>query len=372
MRRIVPWLVLLAGASLSAGRGDAAPADVGALRGELQARSSQRDSARAESQALRQDLARLQAQLAELRAIEASGMKGLGDKRARLDALNAREAALAGEMGRNQTALARLLGALELYRREPPPALLVSPGSAKDAVRAAILVRAVQPELRQRAAVFKARSEQLIRIRRAVTSVSEDLITSESSLADNRGAIERAIQEKTALQRQLDADAVDADQRTQALAARLRALGVAPGLSAPQTPGAPIAAPASLRAPVEGAPVRRFGQPSPSGQKSDGWTWRTPPGAEVRAPGGGVVEYSGALKGWGGVLIVNVGGGYHLVLAGLDRIGTPVGRTVRAGEAVGAMAASATPELYLEMRRDGAPQDPARWLRIPLATQARR
>ncbi len=118
-----------------------------------------------------------------------------------------------------------------------------------------------------------------------------------------------------------------------------------------------------LEVPAAGALIRRFGQASPGGQTSDGLTWRTGPGAAVRAPAGGVVEYSGALKGWGGVLVLNVGGGYHLVLAGLDRISAQAGRPVRAGQTLGAMAegSGAAPELYLEMRKDLTPTNPDRW-----------
>ena len=67
-------------------------------------------------------------------------------KRARLEALHQRESALVGELGRDRGQLARLLSALQLFRRDPPPALLVSPNDARDAVRAAILIRAMTPE----------------------------------------------------------------------------------------------------------------------------------------------------------------------------------------------------------------------------------
>jgi septal ring factor EnvC (AmiA/AmiB activator) len=334
--------------------------DVGALRGELQDSTRRREDARAEVAALKDDISRLQAQLAELQAVQAAGLKSTDDTRARLDALNVREAALSRDMGRNRSELAQLLGALELYRRDPPPALLVSPRSAEDAVRAAILVRAVQPELARRAAVFRARAEELQRVRRAITSVSGDLFTSESSLAENRAAIERTIRDKAALERQLEADAVDADRRAQVLNQRLRTLGAAPGLAASGPVTAPAAAPSRLRAPAQGALVRRFGQPGPGGSAtSDGLTWRTPPAAVVRAPAAGVVEYAGPLKGWGGVLILDVGGGERVVLAGLDQVFATPGRRISLGETLGAMPARPAPDLYLELRRGSAPIDPA-------------
>jgi septal ring factor EnvC (AmiA/AmiB activator) len=344
----------------------AAPdADVAALRGELEAKSTARDDARAQAQQLREDITRLDGQLAELKAVAASGQKGLADKRARLDALNQQEQALRADMGKNEDSLAALLAALELYRRDPPPALLITPRSAEDAVRAAILVRAVEPELRARAAAFRAKADELQRIRRDATGLSEDLFTSESALADGRAQIEQAIREKTDLERQMDAEATDAEHRAQSLTSALQAAGVSPQMLSRIQAG-PSGPPPSFRPPAAGELIRGFGQSSPGGQTSDGLTWRTASGAQVRAPAGGIVEYSGPLKSWGGVLILNVGGGYHLVLAGLDRITTATGRPVQAGQTLGAMAAQpgAAPELYLEMRKDGAPINPDRWFRL--------
>ena len=360
MRRGV--LAVLIGLAALGGIGVALAADpnVAALRGELEARSLARDDARAQAQQLREDIVKLDAQLAELRAVAATGAQGLADKRARLGDLNQREAALRADMGANQGALAALLGALELYRRDPPPALLVSPRSAQDAVRAAILVRAIEPELNARARVFRVKAEELQRLRRGVTGLSEDLFTSESALADGRAQIEQSIREKTALEKSLESDAAQAEARAQSLTTALRGAGLSPQALAQAQTG-PSGPPARFLAPASGALIRRFGQSSPGGQTSDGMTWRTGSGAQVRAPAGGVVEYSGPLKGWGGVLILNVGGGYDLVLAGLDRISAATGRPVRPGQALGVMAQGSDSELYLELRRQGAPVDPARW-----------
>ena len=372
MRRGV--LITLAGLSSLAALAAAAAvpgANVAALRGELEAKGAARDDARAQAQQLREDIARLDAQLTELKAVAASGQQGLADKRAKLAGLNQQEAALRAQMGGNEGALAALLGALELYRRDPPPALLVTPASARDAVRAAILVRAMEPELSARAAAFRIKADELQRVRRGITGLSEDLFTSESALADGRAQIEQSIREKTALERQMDADAADAERRAQSLTSTLRAAGVSPQTLSRDEAG-PAGPPSVFTPPAAGALIRRFGQASPGGQTSDGLTWRTAAGAPVRAPAGGVVEYSGPRKGWGGVLIINVGGGYHLVLAGLDRITAAAGRPVLAGQTLGAMAQApgSAPELYLEVRKDGVPTNPDRWFRAPSGAAA--
>ena len=120
--------------------------------------------------------------------------------------------------------------------------------------------------------------------------------------------------------------------------------------------------------------MRRFGEALASGGRSNGVTFAAAAGARVASPGPGSVQYAGPVKGWGVILILRLAGGYHLVLAGLDKTSVTVGQSVAAGEAVGFMpdgrqspsdggdGAKASRELYLEVREQGAPVDPGRWL----------
>ena len=77
------------------------------------------------------------------------------------------------------------------------------------------------------------------------------------------------------------------------------------------------------------------------------------------------------FRNYGQVLILNAGGGYHVVLAGMDRISVDVGQFVLTGEPVAVMgsgsqiaapaAGSSQPVLYVEFRKDGTPVDPSPW-----------
>jgi len=71
-------------------------------------------------------------------------------------------------------------------------------------------------------------------------------------------------------------------------------------------------------------------------------------------------------------LILNAGDGYHIVLAGMDRVSVDVGQFVLTGEPVAVMGASPPmaaslaagsnqPVLYIEFRKDGTPVDPSPW-----------
>lgn len=325
---------------------------------------------RADAAAVRRDITALQRQLVQLAAVQASGEQASGDKLARLRVLNARETELTARLGRNRNSLSHLLGALALYRRDPPPALLVHPESALDAVRAVILVKAMAPEMERRSQALAREAETIQLVRREVAAASEDLFASDSELAERRARIEAMLKQKASLERSLMADAATAEQALAAMAAGSRSVAELMARLPPEAQLDLQSAPnAGLVAPVRGRLARGYGD------GSAGWTFAASPGALVRAPSSALVEYAGPLKGYGVILILRIGGGYHLVLTGLEAAQAVAGSTVQAGEPIGRMAGDtaareedrrggpSAPELYLELRKDGAPVDPAPWLK---------
>jgi septal ring factor EnvC (AmiA/AmiB activator) len=120
----------------------------------------------------------------------------------------------------------------------------------------------------------------------------------------------------------------------------------------------------SLAAPVAGRLVARFGATDESGSPSKGILLETRPQAAVVAPFDGQVLFRGPFRSYGEILIIQHAGGYHSLLAGLARSDATVGQWVLAGEPVGVMGLSENggPKLYMELRRDGHPVDPAPWL----------
>lgn len=147
--------------------------------------------------------------------------------------------------------------------------------------------------------------------------------------------------------------------------------------AAQQTAVLPPAPPLTLArgrlfAPVAGTVVQRFGKAQTGSLTRQGVLLRSRPGALVIAPHDGNVLYAGPFEGFGRILIIEHGDGYHTLLAGLARVDMSVGTRVLAGEPVGAMAVTEAgtgsagagggmPELYLELRHNGDPIDPLPW-----------
>ncbi|MGH7246911.1 MAG: murein hydrolase activator EnvC family protein, partial [Pseudomonadota bacterium] len=127
-----------------------------------------------------------------------------------------------------------------------------------------------------------------------------------------------------------------------------------------------------LHLPVNGVPISRFGDPNATGGTQKGLSIATRAGAEITSPCDGWVVYAGPFRSYGQLLILNAGGGYHVLLAGMERISVDLGQFVLTGEPVAVMGdgvrlpvavdiRSKKPVLYVEFRKDGAPIDPSPW-----------
>ena len=126
-----------------------------------------------------------------------------------------------------------------------------------------------------------------------------------------------------------------------------------------------------LPMPAHGRTVLNYGEKTQYGGTSKGIVLETRSGAQITAPCDGWVVYAGEFRSYGQLLIINAGGGYHILLAGLSRIDVEPGQFVLAAEPVGTMSGTAAsrelkseanaPVLYVEFRKEGSPVDPSPW-----------
>jgi murein hydrolase activator len=127
-----------------------------------------------------------------------------------------------------------------------------------------------------------------------------------------------------------------------------------------------------LHLPVNGVKIREFGSSDGAGGVEKGISLATRAGAQVTTPCDGWVVYSGPFRSYGQLLILNAGGGYHVLIAGMERISVSIGQFVLTGEPVATMGRTSQvasilatnasqPVLYIEFRKDGTPIDPGPW-----------
>lgn len=330
--------------------------EVSRLQAEFRDEQARARRLRAEAAEAAAEIVDLDRQLTQLRTTVDTDDRQIAAQRTRLRELGTREAALTADLSRVRGRQSRLLSALQMMSRSPPPPLLIPASRATDTVRAAILLKAMAPELRARVEVLTGQQTEIARVRRLAALSSERLFTVESAQGDRRAEIESLSARKSALQTVLRSEAQQAERAAGVLQARIRSLGGVVPTGEPETVSRTARLPAGrsrLTAPVNGRPSERFGA------GSDGWRWRADR-AEVAAPATGRIAYAGPLDDWGQVVILDLGPGWRAVVAGLEALSVTTGDRVSDGQTLGRSGENG--EVYFSLRRDERSIDPAPWL----------
>jgi len=239
--------------------------------------------------------------------------------------------------------------------------------------RAGIFARAAAPALH---ADMRKTAQSLAEARTRDQQIAEErqnILAAQTAIDEERTELTSLLARRRAVQRTLVADTAAAERRIRQLTAEARNLreladrvqraSATTRRTAPSTNSA-SSIPAAWLAPAGGSVTQAFGQRVAGGPAAQGATVRTRVGAQVVAPAAGEVAYAGEFRSYGQVLILNLDNGYAVVLTGLDVVRARVGEHVQAGQAIGDMPndANAAPDLYVEVRRNGQPIDPGRWL----------
>lgn len=357
-----------------------------------------------EIDAVRKDHAALSAALVQAAKTERKLQQDIEDIAARLEGMRFQEGRLRTSLGERRELLGEVLAALQRMGLNPPPAILVRPEDALASVRSAILLGSVVPEMRAETAELLGDLKELSSLKALIEDERARLFRTVADQAGEKHRLSGLIAEKQKLEERSTANLAEEQARSEMMAERAGTLQDLIASLESDISGAREAAEEAQRAaeearrrlpparapnlavslpfealrsqvelPVVGRIGPRFGEPDDAGRPLMGDMVKTHSGAIVTAPAAGAVLYAGPFRSYGQLLILNVGEGYHVVLAGLGRISVSLGQTLMAGEPVGAMGearvASAaafgsrnnSPELYVEFRRQGKPVDPSPW-----------
>ena len=123
-----------------------------------------------------------------------------------------------------------------------------------------------------------------------------------------------------------------------------------------------------LSLPVRGVLANRFGAPRLNG----GLVWkgifiRAATGTEVKAIAAGRVVFADWLRGFGNIIILDHGGGYMSLYGDNETLLKKVGERVHGGDGiaeVGNSGGNAESGLYFELRDQGVPLDPLKWVTV--------
>jgi murein hydrolase activator len=358
--------------------------------------------------AIGQDRSKLNQQLidsaAQVRDLEAR----MEDAQARLRTLDARAREMRATLDSRRSDIVEVLAALQRAGRRAPPALLVRPEDALQSLRTAMLLGAVVPELRTRAQAIASQIGELVALRKTIAGERDQIAADRDRMKDDQTRLAALIDERqrqqAAKEKDVETEGARAitlakqvdnlqgliakmEQEVKAAAAAAKAAAAASQQSAPngkadpallknpsrQTPAIAFASAKGLLAfPVNGTKIRDFGGSDGAGGSEKGISLAAQPGGQVTTPCDGWVVYAGPFRSYGQLLILNAGGGYHVLIAGMERISVTIGQFVLTGEPVATMGTVSQvasifapnvsrPVLYVEFRKDGTPIDPGPW-----------
>jgi septal ring factor EnvC (AmiA/AmiB activator) len=385
--------------------------DLKALQEAIAASAESRRQLEAEVAEVRNDRTRLNAALIEAAARARAAEDRMRTLEQRLQTLSGSESAIRRSLESRRGVIVEVFAALQRMGRRPPPAVLVRPEDMLEAVRASILLGAVLPELRSETETLAADLTELVRLKEAIVQdrralgaeaaalraeqerllaliglrqeriedAERNLVVERekaAELARQAGSLKELIErmERDISGAQRAAEAARRAEEAQAKELRDRFAQAPfrdPARLAPKIPFSE--ARGLVPRPVGGEIAREFGAPDGYGGVTRGISITTRPKAVVVSPADGWVAFAGPFRSFGRLLIINAGGGYYLLLAGMDQINVEVGQFVLAGEPVATMGQTSTvssaagaletndPVLYVEFRKDGGSVDPGPW-----------
>jgi septal ring factor EnvC (AmiA/AmiB activator) len=332
-------------------------------------------SAKEKSDALKAEAAALRTRL----IATAARVQFLEEEKGRIDVevvqLSAEEKELSADFARDRVGVAHLLAVMERLQQDMPPALAMRPDDALGAARASMVLGASLPRVYGAAAALAVKLDRLKKTRTALILRRAQSARDAIRLASARMELDQLLAMKSReadeaasqygdLQAKLDA-AADQAANLESLLVKVAALRAGP-------PGGGITVVTAANDAVPGAHGRNFmiwpvvGQIVASGGEdgahAPGLSFLTAASAQVVAPADSRVLFAGRYHKEGQVLILEMGGGYDLVLAGLDRVDVRPGDQLLAGEPVGSMPRSGGSRLYFEVRDNGKGISPAPWL----------
>ena len=324
---------------------------------------------------------RVKALTKTVRAYEA----GLQSMREGLRRVTRRETALSQQLQARESEVADLIGVITTIETSTSPVLMLHPSGPLGAARSAMMLAEVTPGLQVRAEALKRDLQEVQELRSLQLKAAEHLKEGLEGAQNARIALSTAMADRQDLPRRYIEDPV---QTAILMSSADTLTGFADGLAMiaevedlPESDGNISARRGALPLPVQGILLRGYGQRDAAGIARPGFLIATRPRALVTTPAAATIRYRGPLLDLGNVVILEPQADVLFVVSGLAEVFGDVGQVIPEGTPIGLMGGEApeagtilslsgegagtdrTETLYIEIRMENSPVDPATWFR---------
>ena len=324
---------------------------------------------------------RVKALTKTVRAYEA----GLQSMREGLRRVTRRETALSQQLQARESEVADLIGVITTIETSTSPVLLLHPSGPLGAARSAMMLAEVTPGLQVRAEALKRDLQEVQELRSLQLKAAEHLKEGLEGAQNARIALSTAMADRQDLPRRYIEDPV---QTAILMSSADTLTGFADGLAMiaevedlPESDGDISSRRGALPLPVQGILLRGYGQRDAAGIARPGFLIATRPRALVTTPAAATIRYRGPLLDLGNVVILEPQADVLFVVSGLAEVFGDVGQVIPEGTPIGLMGGVApeagtilslsgegagtdrTETLYIEIRMENSPVDPATWFR---------
>lgn len=312
----------------------------------------------------------------------------LASLNARIESLELKKSVLEDKLATDKVSVSRLILALERIRRTPPEAMIARPESPYKTAQSAMLMGDIIPAINRHANGLKNNLETIETVARDLKIEQDEAHELSLTLQKQQEHLENLIEQRKDLYVQTDKDLKAREISIQKISLQAQSLKdlvsrlkdeekretarrkkveeedrIANARPIPKPQKEPQESlKKGVQLPVSGAILTRYKEKDDLGAQSNGLTIEARAGSIVVAPMSGKIQFTGAFKRYGNLIIIEHENGYHSLVAGLEKIDTVVGQSVSVGEPIGKMphkSLQTNSKLYYELRKSGNPVNPS-------------
>lgn len=338
-----------------------------------------KDSLLKKSKSIENDISNTKNKLIDIAKAIQNNENSLKDFEQRIANLELKKSILEDQLHSDRASISKLILALERIRRTPPEAMLARPDTPYKTAQSAMLMGRIVPSVNRHAEKLNKNLETLVSVTRELEIEKKELLATSNDLIERHKEMMGLVNKRTHLYTKTNNDIKAREASIQSISLQAKnledlvsrikqendkeeALRARANIKKRKKTKLRIKDDGTTRLPISGIIRTSYNQKDNLGANSKGLTIEGRTGALVVAPMSGKIQFTGAFNRYGNIVIIEHANGYHSLVAGMDKINSIVGDSVKLGEPIGLLPNSSLiprPTLYYELRKNGKPVNPS-------------